>query len=85
MLLPYPADLAAFAFENLASLAAFDAKTGERRSKAMVSFMMLAIRDRRCWRVLLVVASGVLYDVVGVKNIGDERPPLMKGRGADGG
>ena len=40
-ILPYP-DLAAlpFTFENLPYLAAFDAKTEERRSGAMVNFML---------------------------------------------
>jgi hypothetical protein len=48
LILPYAyADLAAlaFTFGNLASLPAFDAKTEERRSGAMVNFM-LDVSDR---------------------------------------
>ena len=41
--LPF-ADLAALAFGNLASLPAFDAKTEERRSGAMVNFMLFVVR-----------------------------------------
>ena len=59
---PYPAvNLAsafAFAFGNfaLASLAAFDAKTetGERRSKAMVNFMMFVV-DRVSYCVIIIL------------------------------